>query len=382
MEISFEEIAIWCRNEKKRMWEFMLEEDMRDRKVTMEKSFAEMERIFEAMMDAINTYKGDRVSASGLVGGTGARLEQYFEQEDVLCGGYMGEAMVTALKMAESNACMRRIVAAPTAGSCGVIPAVLVPYYNRGMAGWQEIIKALYVAGCVGEVIAARASVSGAEGGCQAEIGSASAMAAGALVFLRGGSDEHSKLPDNKLLEVAFAGKSNVGKSSLINALMNRKSLARTSAQPGKTQTINYYNINNELYFVDLPGYGYAKANENVKAQWGKMIEDYLHRSKKLQLVFLLVDIRHAPSENDRIMYNWICKMGYSPVIIATKLDKINRSQIQKQLKLIRTGLNAEQDTVMIPFSATTKQGREEIYDLLDQLLEQDRQENQEGEAE
>lgn len=191
-----------------------------------------------------------------------------------------------------------------------------------------------------------------------------------------------SKLPDNKLLEVAFAGKSNVGKSSLINALMNRKSLARTSAQPGKTQTINYYNINNELYFVDLPGYGYAKANENVKAQWGKMIEDYLHRSKRLQLVFLLVDIRHAPSENDRIMYNWICKMGYSPVIIATKLDKINRSQIQKQLKLIRTGLNAEQDTVMIPFSATTKQGREEIYDLLDQLLEQDRQENQEGEAE
>ena len=191
-----------------------------------------------------------------------------------------------------------------------------------------------------------------------------------------------SKLPDNKLLEVAFAGKSNVGKSSLINALMNRKSLARTSAQPGKTQTINYYNINNELYFVDLPGYGYAKANENVKAQWGKMIEDYLHRSKKLQLVFLLVDIRHAPSENDRIMYNWICKIGYSPVIIATKLDKINRSQIQKQLKLIRTGLNAEQDTVMIPFSATTKQGREEIYDLLDQLLEQDRQENQEGEAE
>ena len=191
-----------------------------------------------------------------------------------------------------------------------------------------------------------------------------------------------SKLPDNKLLEVAFAGKSNVGKSSLINALMNRKSLARTSAQPGKTQTINYYNINNELYFVDLPGYGYAKANENPKGQWGKMIEDYLHRSKKLQLVFLLVDIRHAPSENDRIMYNWICKMGYSPVIIATKLDKINRSQIQKQLKLIRTGLNAEQDTVMIPFSATTKQGREEIYDLLDQLLEQDRQENQEGEAE
>lgn len=186
-----------------------------------------------------------------------------------------------------------------------------------------------------------------------------------------------SKLPDNELIEVAFAGKSNVGKSSLINALMNRKSLARTSAQPGKTQTINYYNVNGELYFVDLPGYGYAKANENVKAQWGKMIEDYLHRSKKLRLVFLLVDIRHEPSENDRIMYSWICKQGYLPVIIATKLDKINRSQIQKQLKTIKTGLQAKPETVLIPFSATTKQGREEIYDLIDQLLEKEQ-----GEAE
>ena len=130
-----------------------------------------------------------------------------------------------------------------------------------------------------------------------------------------------SKLPDNKLLEVAFAGKSNVGKSSLINALMNRKSLARTSAQPGKTQTINYYNINNELYFVDLPGYGYAKANENVKAQWGKMIEDYLHQSKQLKAVFLLIDIRHEPSGNDKLMYDWILHQGFEPIIIATKLD-------------------------------------------------------------
>ncbi len=178
-----------------------------------------------------------------------------------------------------------------------------------------------------------------------------------------------SKLPDSKYPEVAFAGKSNVGKSSLINALMNRKSLARTSAQPGKTQTINYYNINDALYFVDLPGYGYARANENVKAQWGKMIEDYLHKSKALKLVFLLIDIRHAPSENDRIMYDWILRNGYHPVIIATKLDKINRSQIQKQLKLIRTTLNTEPGTVMIPFSAQTKQGREEIYELLDAVL-------------
>lgn len=144
-----------------------------------------------------------------------------------------------------------------------------------------------------------------------------------------------SKLPDNELPEFAFAGKSNVGKSSLINGLMNRKSLARTSAKPGKTQTINYYNINGQMYFVDLPGYGYATANEQVKAQWGKLIEDYLHRSKKINAVFLLVDIRHAPSENDRIMYDWIVERGYRPVIIATKLDKIKRSQVEKQKKLI-----------------------------------------------
>lgn len=178
-----------------------------------------------------------------------------------------------------------------------------------------------------------------------------------------------SKLPENVHPEVAFAGKSNVGKSSLINALMNRKSLARTSAQPGKTQTINYYNINDELYFVDLPGYGYAKANEKVKAQWGKMIEDYLHRSKQLKVVFLLIDIRHEPGKNDVIMYDWIIRHGYRPIIIATKLDKINRSQIQKQVKLIRTTLNADSDTVIIPFSAPTKQGREEIYEILDSIL-------------
>lgn len=178
-----------------------------------------------------------------------------------------------------------------------------------------------------------------------------------------------SKLPENVHPEVAFAGKSNVGKSSLINALMNRKSLARTSAQPGKTQTINYYNINDELYFVDLPGYGYAKANEKVKAQWGKMIEDYLHRSKQLKAVFLLIDIRHEPGKNDVIMYDWITRHGYRPIIIATKLDKINRSQIQKQVKLIRTTLNADSDTVIVPFSAPTKQGREEIYEILDSIL-------------
>ena len=180
-----------------------------------------------------------------------------------------------------------------------------------------------------------------------------------------------SKLPQSKYPEAAFAGKSNVGKSSLINALMNRKSLARTSSQPGKTQTINYYNINDSLYFVDLPGYGYAKTSAHVREQWGRMIENYLHKSRQLKQVFLLVDIRHEPAENDRIMYRWICENGYEPVIIATKLDKINRSQVQKQLKLIRIGLEAKEGTVIIPFSAQTKQGREEIYEILDRVVEE-----------
>lgn len=181
-----------------------------------------------------------------------------------------------------------------------------------------------------------------------------------------------SKLPENTLPEIAFAGKSNVGKSSLINAIMNRKSLARTSSQPGKTQTINFYNVNDAFYLVDLPGYGYAKANEQVKAQWGKMIERYLHNSDRLKAVFLLIDIRHDPSANDREMYQWMLHYGYHPIIIATKLDKINRSQIQKQVKAIKVGLDAEKGTVVIPFSAQTKQGREEIYDLLDGLLMED----------
>ena len=148
-----------------------------------------------------------------------------------------------------------------------------------------------------------------------------------------------SKLPDNMLPEFAFAGKSNVGKSSLINALMQRKSLARTSSQPGKTQTINFYNVNDALYLVDLPGYGYAKAGAAVSAKWGKMVERYLHSSKQLKNVFLLIDIRHEPSANDKQMYEWIRAQGYEPVVLATKLDKIKRSQIDKQKKLIRESL-------------------------------------------
>lgn len=176
-----------------------------------------------------------------------------------------------------------------------------------------------------------------------------------------------SKLPENTLPEVAFAGKSNVGKSSLINGLMNRKSYARTSQQPGKTQTINFYNINQEIYFVDLPGYGYAKVSEAIKAKWGTMIERYLHTSRQLRLVFLLIDIRHEPSANDKHMYSWIVDQGFNPVIIATKLDKLKRSQVQKNIKQIKVGLNVTEGTPIIHFSAVSKQGRDEIWKLIEQ---------------
>ncbi len=179
-----------------------------------------------------------------------------------------------------------------------------------------------------------------------------------------------SKLPDTDLMEIAFAGKSNVGKSSLINALLNRKSLARTSATPGKTQTINFYNVNKELYLVDLPGYGYAKVSPKEKEQWGKLIERYLNTSKKLKAVFLLIDIRHEPTANDKMMYDWIVYHGYNPIIIATKLDKLKRSQIQKHVKMVKQGLDLVPGTKVIPFSSVTKQGREEIWDLVKSMEE------------
>lgn len=177
-----------------------------------------------------------------------------------------------------------------------------------------------------------------------------------------------STLPENLLPEFAFAGKSNVGKSSLINGLLNRRALARTSSQPGKTQTINFYNVNDDLYFVDLPGYGYAKVSVEVKAKWGKMIERYLKKSKMLKCIFLLIDIRHDPSANDKMMYDWIVSNGYKPVIIATKLDKLKRSQIQKHVKMVREGLGLAKEDILIPFSAETKQGRDEIWALIESL--------------
>ena len=179
-----------------------------------------------------------------------------------------------------------------------------------------------------------------------------------------------SKLPENDKLEVAFAGRSNVGKSSLINALMNRKSYARTSQQPGKTQTINFYNINELLYFVDLPGYGYAKVSQDTVKKWGKMIDGYLHQSKVLRLVFLLVDIRHKHNQNDIQMYEWCVNYGFNPIIIATKSDKIKRSQLQKQIKQIKDALQVVDGTPVIPFSALNKSGRDEIWEYIDMMYE------------
>ena len=178
-----------------------------------------------------------------------------------------------------------------------------------------------------------------------------------------------SVIPDNDKPEIAFAGKSNVGKSSLINSLINRKSLARTSSQPGKTQTINFYNVNEALYFVDLPGYGYAKVSVAIKEKWGKMIEKYLEKSKQLKLIFLLVDIRHEPSANDKMMYDWIVYQGYHPVIIATKLDKIKRSQKDRHIKIIKETLSVEPETIIVPFSSQTKQGIEEVWEIIEQML-------------
>ena len=179
-----------------------------------------------------------------------------------------------------------------------------------------------------------------------------------------------SVIPLNLQPEFAFAGKSNVGKSSLINGLMNRKSYARISAEPGKTQTINFYHINDTFYLVDLPGYGYASRSKDDVRKWGTMVENYLHRSRMLRLVFLLIDIRHEPSENDHMMYDWILHQGFEPIIIATKADKIKKTQLQKQINLIRNSMGISQETALIPYSAVTKQGREEIYAVIEQNMQ------------
>ena len=177
------------------------------------------------------------------------------------------------------------------------------------------------------------------------------------------------KCPAGIFPEYAFIGRSNVGKSSLINMLTSRKGLAMTSSTPGKTMLINHFLINKNWYLVDLPGYGYANASPAVKAKWGKMIEKYLRKSSQLKQVFLLIDIRHDPSDNDRMMYDWIVNNGYRPVIVATKLDKIKRSQISKQVKAVRTGLGLRQEDILIPFSSQTKQGLKELWQLIDSYV-------------
>lgn len=175
--------------------------------------------------------------------------------------------------------------------------------------------------------------------------------------------------PATVVPEIAFAGKSNVGKSSMINALLNRKSLARTSSQPGKTQTINFYNINDMLNFVDLPGYGYAKVSKTEKDKWGTMIDTYLHNRNQLKEVFLLVDIRHEPSQNDIQMYNWIKSCGFTGFVIASKADKLSRSQQIKSVAVIKKTLEIKDNGLVFPFSAASKAGVEEIWDLFENLL-------------
>jgi len=175
-----------------------------------------------------------------------------------------------------------------------------------------------------------------------------------------------SRLPANIIPEFAFAGKSNVGKSSLINCMLERKALARTSQTPGKTQTINYYLIDKSLYFVDLPGYGYAKVSQTLREKWSKMTQKYLSGSKVLKLVFLLIDIRHEPGAGDRSMYEWFKKSGFEVIVVATKLDKISKNEAAKNISLISKTLGIKSSSGIIPFSSKTRAGREELWEIID----------------
>lgn len=178
-----------------------------------------------------------------------------------------------------------------------------------------------------------------------------------------------STLPVNDKIEMAFWGRSNVGKSSLINTLMNRKSFARISSQPGKTQTINYYNVNNVCYLVDLPGYGYAKVSREVAEKWFKMILKYLKTSQALRVVFQLVDIRHEPSKKDIEVYKLLVKEGFNPLIIATKADKVSKNEKNKNIGKIRKAMGLIPETPIIPFSAVTKEGKDEIWEYVDYFV-------------
>ncbi|SFH58445.1 GTP-binding protein [Tindallia magadiensis] len=178
------------------------------------------------------------------------------------------------------------------------------------------------------------------------------------------------QFPEDIVPEIALAGRSNVGKSSLINTLLGRKKLAKTSGTPGKTRTINFYRINQHFFLVDLPGYGYAKVSKKERHSWGKMIENYLAERENLREVVLLVDIRHDPSEDDRIMYEWIRNQGYGHLVVATKADKLSKSRQMQQIRRIKTKLAMPEDATIIPFSSLKKTGMEAVWDLLKIHLE------------
>jgi GTP-binding protein len=171
-----------------------------------------------------------------------------------------------------------------------------------------------------------------------------------------------AQYPEDALPEIALAGRSNVGKSSLINKMINRKNLARTSSQPGKTQTLNYYRINDILYFVDLPGYGYAKVSRTKRAEWGKFIEGYLTHREPLKLLIQLIDLRHPPSADDIAMYEWSKHIGLTVCVVTTKCDKVPKGKWQKHVKIIKDDLGFDPEDKLIIFSSETGNGREELW--------------------
>lgn len=180
---------------------------------------------------------------------------------------------------------------------------------------------------------------------------------------------KYSQYPTDEKMEIAFVGKSNVGKSSLINTLVNRKALARTSSNPGKTRTINFYNVEDKIYFVDLPGYGYAKVSKVEQEKWASMIESYLKKRKQLKYIIMLIDIRHEPSTNDILMYEWLKHYGFKIIIVATKSDKVKKNQLSKQLLSIKKSLELEECELLLPFSSQTKEGKDELWNIIDSCI-------------